>query len=457
MVCALPSGIMNYPVSASSPTEDLLTLGRILSEAGDYASTVLDREHLSLAKKCSTKLRKVAGELISRKCIQSAEDLYAMTEGDLVREDLSTLTVGELYNLYRRWPLRHQARAESGREHLTCYYEGRIVRELQRRKAAGKGEQLKIDYCTITYRNGLDNLSFILSTPLDTGRDRLLPEAGKAYTPSELVALINLYSHYRDIAEWELLIEYTDMALELLETAPDKSQLMELASVVLEAGRRKIIAVPSWVSDFLAEAVAVSRHNPAVPKTQMVLPLLTLHLHNGNPETEREAARIINRCYRETAEAVSHITSVMHPDLSELNDTIASLYIAVMYCTYVRRYNVRKMAACWNDLCSCIFSGRINHNAQISPNCRDNQPTQPTQNNRNTQINLTVSEIIRLLSVAGEIERFTEISPALKASLLTLLEHRAGPDKSVPGNSIPDTIEARAYLKTVPACMAAAV
>lgn len=437
---------MNYPVSASSPTEDLLTLGQILSEAGDYASTVLDREHLSLAKKCSTKLRKVVGELISRQRIQSAEDLYAMPETEPVSADLTAMTVGELYSLYRRRPLRHQARAEAGREPLTCYYEGRIVRELHRRKAAGKGEQLKIDYCTITYRNELDNLSFILSTPLDTGRDRLLPEAGKAYTPSELVALINLYSHYRDIEERELLIEYTDMALDLMETASDKSQLMELASVLIELERRKIIAVPSWVSDFLAEAVIVSRRNPAVPKTQMVLPLLTLHLHNGNPKPEQEAVRIINRCYRESVETISHITSAMHPDSPELNDTIASLYIAVMYCTYVRRYNVRKMAACWNDLCSCIFSDQINQNAQISPNC------QTTQINGTTQINLTVSEIIRLLSVAEEIERFTEISPVLKASLLTLLEHRAGSD-----NATSDNIEACAYLKTVPTCIAAAV
>ncbi|MDE6804211.1 MAG: hypothetical protein K2J29_06240, partial [Muribaculaceae bacterium] len=72
---------MNYPVSATAPAEDLLTLGQIFSEIGDYASTVLDREHLSLSKRCSTKLRKVVVELISRRCIQSADDLYNMSEG----------------------------------------------------------------------------------------------------------------------------------------------------------------------------------------------------------------------------------------------------------------------------------------------------------------------------------------------------------------------------------------
>ncbi|MDE5877720.1 MAG: hypothetical protein K2H47_09545 [Muribaculaceae bacterium] len=435
---------MNYPVSASSPTEDLLTLGQIFSEVGDYASTVLDREHLSLSKKCVTRLRKVVGELISRHRIQSAENLYDMPEGELVRKDLTALTVGELHSLYRRWPLRHQARAKAGREHLTYYYEGRIVRELQQRKAANKSEQLKIDYCVMTYRNELDNLSFLLSKPLEVSRNRIWPDLTRSYTPSELVALINLYSHYRDIAERELLIEYTDIAIDLLETAGDKSQLMELASVILELGRRKIITIPTWIGDFLAEAIAQSRHNPRIAKTQLVLPLLTLHLHTGKSTLEQEAIRIINRCYREAVKSAAQIntlgsqTDSATPELhTDFSNTIDALYIAVTYCTYVRDYDVCKIASCWNNLCSCLFS---DPNTQITPNSQIpqiilNTPINPTARtaptipiNQINQINQTTSEIIRLLTVVKEIEKFIEISPVSKASLQALLEQRVTED-----------------------------
>ena len=49
----LPSRIMNYRVSSASPTDELLSLGQILSEIGDYAGTILDREHLSLSRRCA--------------------------------------------------------------------------------------------------------------------------------------------------------------------------------------------------------------------------------------------------------------------------------------------------------------------------------------------------------------------------------------------------------------------
>ena len=52
MVVSLPSRVMNYKVSAASPTDELVTLGQILSEVGDYASSILDRDHLSLTRKC---------------------------------------------------------------------------------------------------------------------------------------------------------------------------------------------------------------------------------------------------------------------------------------------------------------------------------------------------------------------------------------------------------------------
>ena len=76
MLTVLPSRVMNYRVSAASPTDELVTLGQILSEVGDYMSAILDRDHLSLSRRCATRLRKVVGELMARKRIESPDDLY---------------------------------------------------------------------------------------------------------------------------------------------------------------------------------------------------------------------------------------------------------------------------------------------------------------------------------------------------------------------------------------------
>ena len=76
MVPVLPSRVINYKVTAASPTDELIVIAHILSEVGDYAYTILDRDHLSYARKCAAKLKKVVSELISRKCIQSPDDLY---------------------------------------------------------------------------------------------------------------------------------------------------------------------------------------------------------------------------------------------------------------------------------------------------------------------------------------------------------------------------------------------
>lgn len=243
MVTALPSRIMNYRISAASPTEELVTLGQILSEVGDYMSTVLDREHLSLARRCSTRLGKVVGELIARKRIQSSDDLYAMPETSVDKSELSAMSVSELHSLYRCWPKRHNRRRALGQEHLTYYYEGRIVRELMRRKPADKNEQLKIDYCTATYANELDNMSFILSLPVksDDDKDYLDPE--RNYSPEELASLIGKYTCYRDIIGREILIEYVDYALDILKTGCPQSNGC-LVAAIDNLQKKDIIHVP---------------------------------------------------------------------------------------------------------------------------------------------------------------------------------------------------------------------
>ena len=233
MVLALPSRIMNYKVSAVSPTDELITLGQILSEVGDYACTILDKEHLSFSRKCANRLKKVVGELTSRGSIQSQDDLYEIHKGS-ASVDLSTMTIDELHKLYRQWPIRHQERLNEGREHMTYYYEGQIVRELQTRKPATKDERLKIDYCNATYSNELDNLSFIFSCPAETDTDKIYPDKAKTYSPDELAELIKNIN--------------VDYALDMLECNGCNLESLRLLTEIADLGQREVIRVPEWIN-----------------------------------------------------------------------------------------------------------------------------------------------------------------------------------------------------------------
>lgn len=238
---------MNYKVSAASPTDELVSLGQILSEVGDYVSSILDRDHLSLTRKCASRLKKVVDELISRQCIQSQEELYTMLEVDSESVDLTAMSIGELHKLYRRWPIRHKGRESEGREHRTFYFENRIVRELQQRKPINKTEQFQIDYCVATYANELENLSFTFSLPIDAGEDKIYPDYKKSYTAEELAALIALYSDYRDITEREILIEYVDYAIDLISHEKESDSSLHLAAELAKLGPKKIINVPAEI------------------------------------------------------------------------------------------------------------------------------------------------------------------------------------------------------------------
>ena len=247
MVSALPSRVMNYRVSSESPTGELMVLGQIYSEVGDYASSILDSSCLSLTRRCANRLKKVVGELVARNCIQSSDDFYVIPDIDIEEIDLSVMSIDGLYNLYRRWPIRHKERQKEGREHLTYYYEGRIVRELLQRKATDKGEQLKIVYCVATYQNELDHMSSALSCPIKIDNDKIYPDNSRHYTPEELVALIRLYRDYRDVVEREILVEYVDIALDII----GYNDNLILATELAEIGRSGIIQVPAWVNEKL--------------------------------------------------------------------------------------------------------------------------------------------------------------------------------------------------------------
>lgn len=397
MLTALPSRIMNYNVSSASPTDELMTLGQILSEVGDYASTVLDREHLSLSRKCGARLRKVVGELMSRQSIQSENDLYEMPPTELCDSDLSALSVPELHCLYRRWPIRHREREMQGREHFTFYREGRIVSELLRRKAANKAERLKVDYCVAAYHNELDNMSVVFSLPVRIDGEKIYPDSDRTYTPDELAALVRLYSDYRDITECELLVEYVDYALDMLERGNDEASGLGLLTEIAELGHRKRVHVPGWVSNILDDRVKLALNSREGKTCSLAKAMLALQMLNGDNSLISKARRIINRCWR----------SAFDEDVA-LGERIENLHTAVTCCDYVSLFSVRKAATLWNGLSAKALSA---------------------------ETDLLPRHIFQMLEIAGECEDYAPISGESKGKLKRMLDEIAATD----------SIESKAY------------
>ncbi len=321
MVTALPPRIMDYRVSASSPTGELLTLGSILEEAGAYASTSSDRSRRAFSRRCDAKFRRVASELRSRNCTAAADDVCTATAADL-----RTLSVGDLYRLFRGRTQRRNRRAAEGREPLTCWPESDILAELRSRKAADRDEQLKIDYCTIAHSNELENLSTLLALPPEASGESLPTVPDRDCPPGELLSIIERCAEFRSVRERETLVRAADLALDLLgpdfgsDSASDSASAsasvpasfsadptrLELLAAIADLRLRRIITIPAWVDTALERTVTAALRDPGFDQLSLALPLLTLHLLTGNPAHERHAARIINRAYRDA----------LRPDLS---------------------------------------------------------------------------------------------------------------------------------------------
>ncbi len=411
MLTVLPSRVMNYRVSAASPTDELVTLGQILSEVGDYMSAILDRDHLSLSRRCATRLRKVVGELMARKRIESPDDLYEMPASAVAGEDPGAMTVSELHAHYRLWPMRHQEREAMGREHLTFCHEGRIVRELLTRKPADRSERLKIDYCLATYGNELENLSFILSLPLKADADNAYPDPGRDYSPEELVSLIRRHSSFRDIIGREILVEYVDIALDLLErdnqqpTTENRQRktdnTLALLTELSELRRRQTIRIPAWVDRKLEEAVNSALASATTGDPGLPLAMLALEMVNGDSSLTDKATAMINRCYKRAFD-----------ESAGVGERIASLHTAVMCCDYVTRFSPLEAAACWNHLATLLLTPSL-LTLDSSPLTLDSSP-------------LTLhSSLLTLLETARELESFAPISTESKKKLQQLCsDHR---------------------------------
>lgn len=177
---ALPYSVTSYAITPSSPTGELLTLARIYDEVGDYASTILDSAHRALTRLCRRRSAAVTRELRRRGILTGEATLPSPLAAPAVpaaqtapsslitmTSDLTQMSISELYHHYLAWPQRHEALIDAGHEPLDFSYDALIIRELERRTAANPDEQLKKDYCLLTYRNELHNLSYIISLPVD--------------------------------------------------------------------------------------------------------------------------------------------------------------------------------------------------------------------------------------------------------------------------------------------------
>lgn len=304
---------MDYRVSASSPTGELLTLGNILEEAGAYASTSSDRSRCAFSRRCDAKFRRVASELRSRNCTSAADDVCTA-----VAAELRTLSVGDLYRLFRGRTQRQNRRAAEGREPLTCWLESDILAELRSRQAADRDEQLKIDYCAIAHSNELENLSTLLALPLEASGEPLPTVPSPDCTPGELLSIIEHCADFRSVRARETLVRAADRALDLLgpdfrsDSASDSASAsdsvpasfsahparLELLAALTGLRLRRVIAIPEWVDPALERTVTAALRDPGFDQLSLAIPLLTLHLLTGDPSHERRAARIINRAYR---------------------------------------------------------------------------------------------------------------------------------------------------------------
>lgn len=422
MTVTLPQRIRDYKVRRTSPTEELRTLGQLLSEVGDYASTQGGKGNLALTRLCDTRLAKITAELTRRKEIRDLDDLLepktpgATTHEALRLEDKS---IDDLHTLYRQGPEREKARIAAGREPLTFWYERRIVEELKQRETATTSEQLKIDHCLMSYSNELANLSGILKRPVNAGGEKIRPDHTRDYAPAELTALIRRYTRFKDVEERELLVEYTDMALDRLETATEHQPLLGLAAEIAELGRKKIIKVPKEVRDILAATLAEWRRAPQVDETEVVIPMLTLAMLDGDSRLERKATTIINRCYRactakETAnpedacladrkaDGTTEDTSTVKA--SAISRRIAQLHIAATCSDYITRLSIRRLATAWNETARTLLS-------HAAPS------TETSTNTATGAAPLTETDTVRLLEAAAEIAPYALLDKQLRTRL----------------------------------------
>lgn len=347
----------------------------------------------------------------------------------LSADQLRNLTTDRLVTLYFQFPERIEVRIAAGREHFTRFFESRIISELSGRIPVDAREQAAIDSCLSSHRSELANMAAVLALPLSgsapftASSDILAPDPTRHYTSDELIALLHLYTPCRDLAERERLVEYVDYSLNLLAASSDPQTLANLAAELAELDRRHIVRCPRWLRTYLTDAISRWFTSPAVPDTDMVLPLLTASLLNltvtpphhrpiSPPSLERRAQRIINRCYRTALSVLSApFTSSQIPSL------ITSLHIAATCSSYVTRFSVRRLALAWNVLTIYFLTSLnlTNHSSSVlSLNfiCEAQLAFKSP---------FYTTKLISLLMIADELNEFVSVPQALYHHLFTHL------------------------------------
>ncbi|MDE5725310.1 MAG: hypothetical protein K2I12_04785, partial [Duncaniella sp.] len=257
------------------------------------------------------------------------------------------------------------------------YFETAIVNELGRRQPSDRGERLMIDYCRIVNRLELENVGFILRLPIGEAES---DKYGNIASAEELATLIAIHAGYRTLNERERLVNYVDMAVEMLCNTSDTQSLACLASVLLDLDRQNKVKCPDRVNGVLRDSISSWIETPLVDATKMVIPMLTLEMLDSDYSLGVKARKIVNRCYNNCLAG---------------EYTLDELYTAVVCSTYVTRFSPRRMALCWNSFCDGINDG------------------------------LSSLQICRLLESAMEMEDFVTINQAIKQRLLLLLSLKA--------------------------------
>lgn len=233
---------------------------------------------------------------------------------------LGALSVSALYDLYRARLESRPHKARSGRRATGLIYEQEIANELFRRRPANSAERKKIEYCLASLRKAEQEIIILLPAGPEQS-EVVLPSEAATFTPAELNQLITRYSEREDRAGRALLLEYTDLALDRLETDMHPESNLALAATLLELGRSRQLRMPRWLPNYLSEAIETARTNPAIDETELAVPLLTLHLHTGLSEHEEAAAAIImraaQRCRQGHGTAADHALVSLCPEYTE--------------------------------------------------------------------------------------------------------------------------------------------
>lgn len=164
----------------------------------------------------------------------------------------------------------------------------------------------------------------------------------------------------------------------MMAAADSPATLLRLSSATLEAAMRLSLPVAGKAAASLTSAISIVKSDPCRDPRELILPLLTLSMHNADLCLRREAIRIINRSYRRLPQTGEPIPQV------EVADRIHDLHIAVTFSEYVSRFSIPRIARCWDTLASRFLSSgqapaprdaarllkaadRLSHYADLSP------------------------------------------------------------------------------------------